>query len=98
MNQEQAPNQIVLTSPDGKEARLAELRRLFPDLFDGEGALDEKALRLLVSDEAGHITERFRFEWAGCVFRGDAPTDSDLMRPRVPILSAHRFRGIRPPL
>ena len=33
-----------------------------------------------------------------CVFRGDPPTDSDLMRPPVPILSAHRFRGIRPPL
>ena len=63
MNQEQEPNQIALTSPDGKEARLAELRRLFPDLFDGEGALDEKALRQLVSDEAGHIRERFRFEW-----------------------------------
>lgn len=65
MNQEQEPNQIALTSPDGKEARLAELRRLFPDLFDGEGALDEKALRQLVSDEAGNIAERFRFEWAG---------------------------------
>jgi adenine-specific DNA-methyltransferase len=65
MNKEQEPNQIALTSPDGKEARLAELRRLFPDLFDGEGALDEKALRQLVSDEAGHIRERFRFEWAG---------------------------------
>lgn len=33
-----------------------------------------------------------------CVFRGDAPTDSDLMRPPVPISSAHRFRGMRPPL
>lgn len=33
-----------------------------------------------------------------CVFRGDAPTGSDLMRPRVPISSARRFRGIRPPL
>src|SRR6056297_1309397 len=32
-----------------------------------------------------------------CVFRDDAPTDSDLMRPPVPISSAHRFRGIRPP-
>ena len=35
---------------------------------------------------------------AVCVFRGDAPTDSDLMRPPVPISSAHRFRGMRPPL
>ena len=49
---------------DAKPA-LQELRRLFPDLFDGEGVLDEKALRQLVSEEAGHVTERFRFEWAG---------------------------------
>ena len=34
----------------------------------------------------------------GCIFRGHAPTDSDLMRPPVPISSAHRFRGIRPAL
>lgn len=65
MNQEQEPNQIAITSPDGREARLEELRRLFPDLFDGEGSLDEKALRQLVADEVGHVTERFRFEWAG---------------------------------
>lgn len=65
MNQEQEPNQIALTSPDGKEARLAELRRLFPDLFDGEGVLDGKALRQLISEEVGHVTERFSFEWAG---------------------------------
>jgi len=65
MNQQQEPNQVALTSPDGREARLAELRRLFPDLFDGEGVLDEKALRQLISEEVGHVTERFRFEWAG---------------------------------
>lgn len=33
----------------------------------------------------------------GCVFRAHAPSDSDLMRPPNPILSAHRFRGMRPP-
>jgi adenine-specific DNA-methyltransferase len=65
MSQKQEPKQIEITSPDGREARIAELRRLFPDLFDGEGVLDEKALRQLVSEEAGHVTERFRFEWAG---------------------------------
>lgn len=65
MNQEQEPNKIALTSPDGREARLKELRRLFPDLFDGEGVLDEKALRQLVAEEVGRVTERFRFEWAG---------------------------------
>jgi len=65
MSQEQEPNQIAITSPNGREARLAELRRLFPDLFDGEGVLDENALRQLAIEEAGHVTERFRFEWAG---------------------------------
>jgi adenine-specific DNA-methyltransferase len=65
MSQKQEPKQIEITSPDGREARIAELRRLFPDLFDGEGVLDEKALRQLASEEAGHVTERFRFEWAG---------------------------------
>ena len=65
MNQEQEPNQIALTSPDGRKARLAELRRLLPDLFDGEGVLDGKALRQLISEEVGHVTERFSFEWAG---------------------------------
>lgn len=65
MSQEKEPKQISITSRDGREARIAEIRRLFPDLFDGEGVLDEKALRQLVSEEAGHVTERFRFEWAG---------------------------------
>ena len=65
MSQEKEPKQISITSPDGREARIAELRRLFPDLFDGEGVLDEKALRQLATEEAGHVTERFRFEWAG---------------------------------
>lgn len=65
MNQEQELKQIALTTPDGREARLAELRRLLPDLFDGEGVLDDKALRQLISEEVGHVTERFRFEWAG---------------------------------
>jgi len=65
MNQKQEPKQIKITTPDGREARIAELRRLIPDLFDGEGVLDEKALRQLITEEAGHVTERFRFEWSG---------------------------------
>jgi len=57
-------NQIAITSPDGRQERLEQLRRLFPDLFDGEGQLNEKALRSLVSNEAGIASERFTFEWA----------------------------------
>ncbi len=56
--------QINITSPDQNAERLAELRRLFPDLFDGEGQIDEKALRQLVQPGSSGI-ERFRFEWAG---------------------------------
>jgi hypothetical protein len=34
---------------------------------------------------------------ARCVFRGHPATDSESIRPPIPILSGHRFRGIRPP-
>lgn len=58
-------NQVPLTSPDERETRIETLRRLFPDLFDGDGVLDEKALRSLLAEEAPNVSERFRFDWAG---------------------------------
>lgn len=58
-------NQVPLTSPDERETRIETLRRLFPDLFDGDGVLDEKALRTLLAEEVPNVSERFRFEWAG---------------------------------
>lgn len=58
------PQKANITSPDQNAERLAELRRLFPDLFDGEGQIDEQALRQLVQPGSGGM-ERFRFEWAG---------------------------------
>ena len=37
--------------------------------------------------------------WAAeCVFWGHPATDSESIRPPIPILSGHRFRSIRPPL
>ena len=37
--------------------------------------------------------------WAlDCVIRGHSPTDSESMRPPIPILCARGFRAIRPPL
>lgn len=54
-------------------------------------ALKERGFTLARGDRRGVVA-------IDCVFRGDAPTDSDLMRPPVPISSAHRFRGMRPPL
>jgi len=32
-----------------------------------------------------------------CVFRGDPASDSESIRPPIPILSGHWFRSIRPP-
>lgn len=55
----------AITSPDLHAERLSQLKRLMPDLFDGEGNLDEAALRGLVNPDAVPTTERFRFEWAG---------------------------------
>ena len=60
-----------------------------------DGLLDEVNRKLV---EATRLAEGRKAEPTACVFRGDAPTDSDLMRPPVPISSAHRFRGMRPPL
>jgi adenine-specific DNA-methyltransferase len=59
------PKKIAITSPDLREGRLAELRRLFPDLFDGEGKMDDNAVRALASPDGQTGSERFRFEWAG---------------------------------
>jgi adenine-specific DNA-methyltransferase len=60
------PKQMALTTPDIRQERMEHLKRLMPDLFDGEGKLDEHALKALIDPEgnAPH-TERFRFEWAG---------------------------------
>src|SRR5438046_675237 len=59
------PESILIASPNLQEERLAQLKRLMPDLFDGEGNLDDAALRVLANPD-GHVpTERFRFEWAG---------------------------------
>jgi hypothetical protein len=86
-------------SPDAKEARSDATRRA------GEIAFPRDKWFNFVKQERdgresfqGAMTRDTYTKAVACVFRGDAPTDSDLMRPPVPISSAHRFRGIRPPL
>ena len=64
-NQDNSVHEISKTSPDMRAQRIEQLKSLLPDLFDGEGKLDEKALRGLISNEAGIAAERFSFEWAG---------------------------------
>lgn len=52
------------TSPDVQAERLAELKRLFPDLFDGEGQLKLDEVKQLVGDEQPS-QERYDFSWYG---------------------------------
>ena len=55
---------LMPTSPDHNAARLAELKRLFPDLFSDEGRLDVKAVRKLADPDMLDM-EKFRFTWYG---------------------------------
>jgi adenine-specific DNA-methyltransferase len=51
-------------TPDGQQERLQELKRLFPDLFDGEGQVKIDDLKQLTG-EASHNKERYDFTWSG---------------------------------
>jgi len=53
------------TSPNLLVGRLNDLKRLFPDLFDGEGNLNETELKNLISEYNNPQVEKFTFEWAG---------------------------------
>lgn len=57
-------NDHLPTTPDVQAERLAELKRLFPDLFDGEGQLKLDEVKQLVGDEP-HSQERYDFSWYG---------------------------------
>ena len=55
---------LMPASPDHNAARLAELKRLFPDLFTDEGRIDAKAVRKLADPDMLDM-EKFRFTWYG---------------------------------
>lgn len=58
-------NDLLPTTPDGRAERLAELKRLFPDLFTNEGRLNPDELRQLVEPNAVLESERYEFKWDG---------------------------------
>ncbi len=64
MTKKQIPR-VNITSPNMNAERLAELCRIMPDLFDGEGQLNEASIRQLFPSEQSGDIERFRFEWVG---------------------------------
>ena len=56
---------LMPQGPDLRAERLAALRKLFPDLFDGEGRLAEEELRKLVDSSRPATGERYEFPWTG---------------------------------
>jgi adenine-specific DNA-methyltransferase len=56
---------LMPQTPDLRGERLAALRKLFPDLFDGEGRLQEKELRSLADPSYYPAAERYEFPWTG---------------------------------
>ncbi len=56
---------LLPTTPDLKAARLAELKRLFPDLFTNEGRLNPDEIKRLVEPNSVHEKERYEFKWYG---------------------------------
>ena len=58
-------NDLLPTTPDLRAERLAELKRLFPDLFTNEGRLDPDELKRLVAPNEIHESERYEFKWYG---------------------------------
>ena len=57
--------ELNFTSPDLLAERVAKLKQIMPDLFDGDGNLDEGALKELAQEYTGAKVEKFTFEWAG---------------------------------
>ena len=55
----------AVSSPDLNAERLAELKRLFPDLFSNEGRLNIDELKKVVDPALVTESERYDFRWYG---------------------------------
>lgn len=58
-------NDLMPLSHDWNEERLAQLKKLFPDLFTNEGKLNIDELKKVVDPQSVSETERFEFRWFG---------------------------------
>ena len=97
MSQETSPeeptrlNDLLPTTPDGREERLAELKRLFPDLFTNEGRLSPDELKQLVEPNEVHETERYEFKWYG-----KAASKREAFMPTTATLVYDEARSVNP--
>lgn len=84
-------NDLLPTTPDGREERLAELKRLFPDLFTNEGRLNPDELKRLVEPNEVHETERYEFKWYG-----KAASKREAFTPTTATLVYDKERSVNP--
>ena len=55
----------AVSSPDLNAERLAELKKVFPDIFTNEGRLNVDELKKIVDPALVSETERYDFRWYG---------------------------------
>ncbi len=84
-------NDLLPVTPDGRAERLAELKRLFPDLFTNEGRLNPDELRQLVEPNEVHETERYEFKWYG-----KAASKREAFTPTTATLVYDEARSVNP--
>ncbi|MFN9662960.1 MAG: hypothetical protein ACK57I_05445, partial [Akkermansiaceae bacterium] len=82
---------ILPLTPDVRAERLAELKRLFPDLFTNEGRLNPDELRQLVEPNEIHETERYEFKWYG-----KAASKREAFTPTTATLVYDEARSVNP--
>ena len=81
---------LLLQTPDLAAERLAELRRLFPDLFDGEGKLKPDEFKQLAG-ETVHTREHYEFTW-----NGKRHAKANAYRPATATLTFDETHSVNP--
>ncbi len=84
-------NELLPLTPDGRDERLTELKRLFPDLFTNEGRLNPDELKQLVEPNEVHETERYEFKWYG-----KAASKREAFTPTTATLVYDETRSVNP--
>lgn len=82
---------LLPLTPDGRAERLAELKRLFPDLFTNEGRLNPDELKQLIAPNEVHETERYEFKWYG-----KAASKREAFTPTTATLVYDEARSVNP--
>ncbi len=82
---------LLPTTPDLRAERLAELKRLFPDLFTDEGRLDPEEIKRLADPDNFNTPERYEFKW-----HGKAASKREAFKPTTATLVYDPERSVNP--